>query len=76
MGPENISETEQLSELSEFSEVIALIVQTIMAQSVMKNSVARILEGGSDRSISSEVSSGEVSDQESLRLLLKFIMSG
>ena len=56
--------------------MVAIIVQTIMAQSVIKNSVVRISEEGFDRSVSSEVSSGEVSDQENPRLLLKFIMSG
>ena len=55
--------------------MVAIIVQTIMAQLVIKNSVIRISEKA-DRSISSEVSSGEVSDQEIPRLLLKFIMSG
>ena len=67
---------ECLSELSKFPEVVVIIVQSITVQAVMKNSVVRVLEEGSDRSISNEVFDGGVLDQENPRLLLKFIMSG
>ena len=66
---------ECLLELSEFSEVIVIIVQSITVQAVMKNSVIRVLEEGSDRSISSEVFDGGILDQENPRLLLKLLMS-
>ena len=62
--------------LLEFLEAVADVIYTIMDQSVMKILVVRVSKEGSDRSINSEVFDGGVLDQENLRLLLKFIMSG
>ena len=67
---------ECLSELPEFSEVVVIIVQSITVQAVMKNSVVRVSEEGSDRSISSKVFGGDILDQKNPRFVLKFIMSG